>query len=85
MDIFDIKGSAYLRGTNQSHYHFPRVSRHRDRTYVDVRLLVFLVSPFLSLLKISALPPAAFRDKGSVTFFSELRCCLVLPQSEDFS
>lgn len=42
MDIFDIKGSAYLHGTNQSHYHFPRVSRHTDRTYADIRLAVFL-------------------------------------------
>lgn len=70
MDIFDIKGSAYLHGTNQSHYHSPRVSRHTDRTYADIRLAVFLEGlPLPSLLKISALPPAAFRDKGSVPFF----------------
>lgn len=26
MDIFDFKGSAYLHGTNQSHYNFPGVN-----------------------------------------------------------
>lgn len=64
-----FKGSAYLRGTNQSHSHFPGVNRHTDKTHADVRLSLFLVFPSFSLLKISALPPAAFRDKGSVTFF----------------
>lgn len=52
------------------------MNRHTDRTYADVKLLVFLVCPFLSLLKISALPPVAFRDKGSMTFF-QLHYCLV--------